>query len=219
MWLPFCHLPRGSNHWESFKECLVALRAECWIGRRDFTGCGEQRCATRCEQRSLLPQSSRGIGGGGHGGRAVTTRGICRYVHRRGLRNAGAGVQLKVIFAAGGAVAFARFVVTQASQFIASADAIAVAGFGSGLNGDKRHSKEIVRFRRALRKKEKKEEVTKAKHAEWQGELARPQRRRAGQAPPLHEHGRTGEWRDESRKNPAATWPRVRRRRRAEARQ
>ena len=45
-----------------------------------------------------------------------------------------------MIFPASGAVALARIFITQAGQFIASADAIAVAGFRSGLDGNERHS-------------------------------------------------------------------------------
>src|SRR6266704_2139602 len=51
-----------------------------------------------------------------------------------------------MVLAAGRAVALARIFIAQASQFIASADAIAVAGFGGRLDGNKRHCKGIVRF-------------------------------------------------------------------------
>jgi hypothetical protein len=94
---------------------------------------------------SLSAQPAGGIGGGGHGGSVVIARGIRGDIDRGGLRNAGAGVQLEVIFAAGGAVAFACFVVAQAGQLIASADAVAVAGFGSRLNRNERHRSPIVR--------------------------------------------------------------------------
>jgi hypothetical protein len=82
-----------------------------------------------------------------HGGGVVIARGVCRCVHQRGLRNAAAGVQLEVICRRW-AVAFARFVVAQAGQLVAPADAIAIAGLGSRLDGDERHTKGIVLFRR-----------------------------------------------------------------------
>jgi hypothetical protein len=94
---------------------------------------------------SFLAQAAGGIGGRRHGGSAVIAWGVRRYVYRRGLWNAGTGIQFKVIFAAGGAVAFARFVVAQAGQLIASADAVAVAGFGSRLNRNERHRTLMLR--------------------------------------------------------------------------
>ena len=75
----------------------------------------------------------------------MIARGVRGDIDRGGLWNAGTGIQLKVIFAAGGAVAFTRFVVAQAGQLIASADAVAVAGFGSRLNRNERHHWLIVR--------------------------------------------------------------------------
>src|SRR6266581_6160317 len=51
-----------------------------------------------------------------------------------------------MLLAAGGAVAFAGIFIAQASKFVASADAIAVAGLGGRLDGNERHCKGIVRF-------------------------------------------------------------------------
>jgi hypothetical protein len=41
-----------------------------------------------------------------------------------------------MVFGAGRAIAFAGVLIAQAGELIASADAIAVAGFGGGLDGD-----------------------------------------------------------------------------------
>jgi len=51
-----------------------------------------------------------------------------------------------MVFGAGRAVAFAGIFIAEAGQFVATADAIAVAGFGGCLDGDERHCKGIVRF-------------------------------------------------------------------------
>jgi hypothetical protein len=51
-----------------------------------------------------------------------------------------------MVFGAGGAVAFAGVLIAEAGKLVAAADAIAVAGFGGGFDGDERHGKEIVRF-------------------------------------------------------------------------
>jgi hypothetical protein len=51
-----------------------------------------------------------------------------------------------MVFGAGGAVAFAGILIAEAGEFVATADAIAVAGFGGGLDGNERHCRGIVRF-------------------------------------------------------------------------
>src|SRR5437016_5033506 len=51
-----------------------------------------------------------------------------------------------MVFGASRAVTFAGIFITQAGQLITSADAIAIARFGSGLDGDQRHSRGIVRI-------------------------------------------------------------------------
>ena len=86
-----------------------------------------------------LPQAARGIGGGGHGGSAATVGCVGRNLDRCGVREANARIQLQMIFAARGAISFTCVFVAQASQLIASADAVAVAGFRSGFNGHERH--------------------------------------------------------------------------------
>jgi len=51
-----------------------------------------------------------------------------------------------MVLSTGGAVALAGVFIAEAGEFIAAADAIAVARFGGGLDGDKCHRKGIVRF-------------------------------------------------------------------------
>src|SRR6266481_3921012 len=58
-----------------------------------------------------------------------------------------------MISSAGGAVALAGVFVSQAGQLVAAAHAIAVAGFRSGLDGNQRHDKGIIRFRGLPRKR------------------------------------------------------------------
>jgi hypothetical protein len=58
-----------------------------------------------------------------------------------------------MVFGAGGAVAFAGILIAQAGELVATADAIAVAGFGGCLDGDERHCRRIVRFLLYLRKR------------------------------------------------------------------
>jgi hypothetical protein len=48
-------------------------------------------------------------------------------------------VHFKMLFRAAGAEAFARLVVAQVGQLIASADAVAVAGGGSCFDGNQSH--------------------------------------------------------------------------------
>src|SRR6266704_4703847 len=51
-----------------------------------------------------------------------------------------------MVLAASRAIALAGIFIAQASQFVAAADAIAIAGFGGRLDGNERHCKGIVRF-------------------------------------------------------------------------
>ena len=97
-----------------------------------------------------LAQAAGGIGGGGHGGRFAAAGGVGAEVDGRGLGNACADVQIHVIFGASRAVAFAGVFIAEAGQFVAAADAIAVAGFGSGFDGDECHRRGIVRFLRCI---------------------------------------------------------------------
>ena len=89
---------------------------------------------------AYLPQPPGRIGGGGHRGSAGAVRGVCRELNRRRIRQANAGVPVDVFFAASGAVAFAGILIAQAGQLIAAADAVAIPGFRSGLDGNKSHS-------------------------------------------------------------------------------
>jgi len=91
-------------------------------------------------------QAAGRIGGGRHGGGFSVARGIGGEVYRGWLGNSRTGVQLQMVFGAGGAVALAGVLIAQAGELVASADAIAVAGFGGRLDGDERHSRGIVRF-------------------------------------------------------------------------
>src|SRR5258706_3751955 len=54
-----------------------------------------------------------------------------------------------MVFGAGRAVAFAGIFIAQAGKLVATADAIAVAGFGGRLDGNERHGSESLRFRAA----------------------------------------------------------------------
>jgi hypothetical protein len=58
-----------------------------------------------------------------------------------------------MVFGAGGAVAFAGIFIAEAGELVATADAIAVAGFGGCLDGNERHGRGIVRFPRYLCKR------------------------------------------------------------------
>ncbi len=58
---------------------------------------------------------------------------------RSGLRNANTNVPVKMVFSASGAIALTSVFVALAGEFIATANAVAVAGFGSGLNGYEGH--------------------------------------------------------------------------------
>jgi len=60
--------------------------------------------------------------------------------YRSWFRNAQAGVPLKMILGAGGAIAFAGIFIALAGQIVTAADAIAIAGSGSGFNGYESHS-------------------------------------------------------------------------------
>jgi hypothetical protein len=100
-----------------------------------------------------LAEAAGGIGGGGHGGRFAAAGGVGGEVDGRGLGNACADVQIHVIFGASRAVAFAGVFIAEAGQFVAATDAIAVAGFGSSLDRDERHNRQILRFRLALCKR------------------------------------------------------------------
>jgi len=100
-----------------------------------------------------LAQAAGGIGRGGHGGGFAAAGGVGGEVDGRRLGNACADVQVHVIFGASRAVAFAGVFIAEAGQFVAAADAIAVACFGSGLDRDKRHNRQILRFRLALCKR------------------------------------------------------------------
>jgi hypothetical protein len=51
-----------------------------------------------------------------------------------------------MVLSAGGAVGLTGVFIAQAGEFVASADAIAVTGFGSGLDGDERHAGEYYVF-------------------------------------------------------------------------
>src|SRR6266853_4438948 len=55
-----------------------------------------------------------------------------------------------MVLSAGGAVGFTGVFIAQAGEFVASADAIAVAGFGSGLDRDERHNQGNSTFSAAL---------------------------------------------------------------------
>jgi hypothetical protein len=59
-----------------------------------------------------------------------------------------------MIFGAGRAVAFAGIFIAEAGEFVATANAIAVACFGGCLDRDERHGRGIVRFLRRLCKRE-----------------------------------------------------------------
>jgi hypothetical protein len=58
-----------------------------------------------------------------------------------------------MVFGTGGAVAFAGILIAKAGQLVATANAIAVAGFGGRLDRNERHCKGIVRFLRYLCKR------------------------------------------------------------------
>ena len=93
----------------------------------------------RRKDEMRLTQARRRIRGGGHGERRCAARCIGLHLARRGTRNADAGVPVEMVFAAGGTITFARIFVAEAGQFVASADAIAVASFRRGLDGNECH--------------------------------------------------------------------------------
>src|SRR5215469_3763235 len=87
----------------------------------------------------MLPQAARGIGGGRHGSASATSGRIGRDLYRRRIWQANARVELKMILPARGTIALAGIFVAQAGQFVAAADAIAVAGFRSCFDGNESH--------------------------------------------------------------------------------
>jgi hypothetical protein len=56
------------------------------------------------------------------------------------LRDSRSGIEIKVVFSAGGTIALAGFLIPQAGKLIATADAITVTGFGGGLDWNERHA-------------------------------------------------------------------------------
>ena len=100
----------------------------------------------------ISAQAAGRVGGRGHCGAGPDRCGVCGEFCGRWERNADAGVQIDVLFAAGGAIAFAGTFIPQAGEFVAAADAVAVAGFGCRLDGDECHCKEILLSRAIPRK-------------------------------------------------------------------
>ena len=101
-------------------------------------------------ESARLAQAARRVGRGGHGGGPLRAGDARRDECRCRLGDSGAGVQLKMVLSAGGAVGFTGVFIAQAGELVASANAIAVAGFGSGLDGDERHNKGNSTFSVAL---------------------------------------------------------------------
>src|SRR5438874_9819671 len=77
--------------------------------------------------------------GGRHAGGPTVSRRICRDFGGSGIRQANARVEPKMILPARGAIALARVFIAQAGQFVAAADAIAIAGFRSSFDGNESH--------------------------------------------------------------------------------
>lgn len=88
---------------------------------------------------TLLTKAAGGIGRSGHGSGTAAIGCVRREFDGRWIRQANAAVQLQMLFAARRTVSFARIFIAEAGQLIASADAVAVAGFRCGLNGNKGH--------------------------------------------------------------------------------
>jgi hypothetical protein len=65
---------------------------------------------------------------------------------RRWLRDTDASVEIEVVFTARRAIALARFIVPQASELVAPADAVAIAGLRCCLDGNERHVRESYGF-------------------------------------------------------------------------
>src|SRR2546429_8265599 len=94
---------------------------------------------SRRDQRGGSAQAAGGIGGGRHAGGPTVSRRICRDFGGSGIRQANARVEPKMILPARGAIALARVFIAQAGQFVAAADAIAIAGFRSSFDGNESH--------------------------------------------------------------------------------
>src|SRR5207302_5190940 len=88
---------------------------------------------------ALPAQTARWIGGSGHGGATVASRRVGRNFGGTRVGKADASVPLKMVLAARWAVALAGIFLTQAGQFVAATDAIAVAGFRSCFDGHQCH--------------------------------------------------------------------------------
>jgi len=100
-----------------------------------FSGCEQIQ-----ELASIVSAQAAGrVGGGGHGGGPTVSRRVCRDFGGSWIRQADARVEPKVILSARGAVAFARVFIAQAGQFVAAADAVAIAGFRGGFDGNESH--------------------------------------------------------------------------------
>src|SRR6267142_3543802 len=93
-----------------------------------------------------LAQTAGRVGRGRHGGALRAARGVSCDLCRGWLGDACAGVQLQMVFAAGGAVALASILIAEACKLVAAADAVAVAGFRSSLNWNQRHCSQSLRF-------------------------------------------------------------------------
>src|SRR2546428_406849 len=91
-------------------------------------------------------QAAGRIGGGRHRGGFSVTRGIGSDVYRGWLGDSRSGVQLQMVFGAGGAVGLAGVLLAPAGGVVASPGAIAVAGFGGRLGWGDGPSRGIVRF-------------------------------------------------------------------------
>jgi hypothetical protein len=87
-------------------------------------------------QAGLLAQASWRVGAGRERLNPAADAALCRDLGRAGLRNADADVPVQMIFRTGRTVTLARIFIALAGQFIAATNAIAIASFRSGFDGD-----------------------------------------------------------------------------------
>jgi hypothetical protein len=91
-------------------------------------------------KRAQLAEAGGRIGAGGEGLDAGSSGSSGFNLGWRGLRDPDADVPVQMVLGTGGTVSLASVFIALAGELIATADAVAVTGFGSSLDGYQGHS-------------------------------------------------------------------------------
>jgi hypothetical protein len=86
-----------------------------------------------------LAEAGGGIGAGGEGLDAGSSGAIGDKLGGTGLRDPDADVPVQMVLGTGGTISLAGVFIALAGEFIATADAVAVTGLGSSLDGYQGH--------------------------------------------------------------------------------